>query len=90
MDPERSWQRVTDVVRKVAKENGVPMPAVLERVTGDAWQRDAQRRQALKAFAEQVDDFPRITNEATVHQIADELDGYWLENHQPKAETEEG
>lgn len=89
MDEERNWQRVTDVVRKVAQETAVPAPTVFEKVAGDAWERNAQRRAALETFADQVPDFPRFTTDAPVDKIADELDAYWLEAHMSDEEDAE-
>lgn len=89
MDDERSWQRITEIVRGVANENARDVPPALERVTGDAWQRDTQRRAALDTIANLVEDFPRFATEVPAEQIADELDTYWLESHLPESEPDE-
>jgi len=79
MDEERSWQRITEVVRQVSQAQDVPVPAALERVSGDVWQRDAQRREALASFAQQIEDFPLLDIHSPAEQIADVLDAYWFE-----------
>lgn len=81
MDDERSWDRIAEVVRKTALEQGVPVPPAFESVSGTVWERDAQRRAALQSFAEQVDDFPVVNTDTPVDRIADMLDAYWLETH---------
>lgn len=81
MDDERSWDRVADVVRKVAEEQGTPVPPAFVSVSGTVFEREAQRRAALEEFARTVDDFPVWNTDTPVHQIADLLDEYWLETH---------
>ncbi len=81
MEDERFWNRIGEVVRKIAIEQGRSAPDAFVSVTGTVWERDAQRRAALVSFAELVDDFPIFTTDTPVEQIADDLDSYWLETH---------
>lgn len=78
MDEERTWQRITESVRILAKLHEIPVPEDLERVSGDPWERNRKRRAALEAFLSDADGVPIELQEASVDEIADKLDEFVL------------
>ena len=73
MDEEVYWQRIAEAARVISTAHNVPLPEALERVSGDAWERNKKRRAALVQFLTHI---PTVPDEIPDHldMLADLLD----------------
>lgn len=91
---ERAWERILEAVRLLSKEHGVEIPEGLIVTTGNIWERDAQKRNALNEFLEEVrvSELDPFELDMPVEDIANALDVLVLklnEDEQLQAESEE-
>ncbi len=74
MDEERQWQRIVDAAHVLAKANKVEVPETLITVSGNVWQQDALRRDALREFLPKLKNFDATVADMPLENIADLLD----------------
>ena len=73
---ERAWERILEAVRLLSREHSVEIPDGLIVNTGNVWQRDAQKRQALNEFIEaiRVSELDPFEMDMPLEDIANALD----------------
>ena len=81
MNSEQSWGRITEDVQVLAEKHNVNVPEALLRVSGNYWERNAQRRAALKEFLAQIPGMPEFADEQSADEIANVLDGHALQEN---------
>jgi hypothetical protein len=85
---EMIWNRICEAAATLANLYETEVPARLMTASGNVWERDAQRREALNEFLMQNGLDP-YSDQAPLEAIADELDGMALTTAETAAVEEE-
>ena len=75
---EKHWNRIADACRMLGRIHQVEVPQAMLRATGNPWQRNAQRRAALKDFLAACD-LSFVEVEIPTPHLADIIDGEALQ-----------
>jgi hypothetical protein len=80
---DQYWNRICEAVQKLAQHHKVTVPANLLSVTGNMWERDRIRRQALNEFLGLIRR-PSYIPDMPLWVIAEQMDGHALKTMIPE------
>ena len=77
-EESRYWDRIFEAAEMLANFHEVEVPAGVQTATGNVWEREKSRRQALNAFLPTVKK-PDFSEQIPLWVMANQMDAYALE-----------